>query len=232
MATATGPGARRVRAVVRRLEKAYGPRPWKRHGPPLDGLIAAILSQNTSDQNSHAAFKDLKRRFPTWERVRTAPASKIAAAIKTGGLAQQKAPRIKKILNQLHKKTGELSLDFLRDLSLDQAREYLLALSGVGPKTAACVLMFNLGRPALPVDTHVHRVAKRIGLIDPSTSADKAHHVLERACPDELIYPFHVLMIAHGRQVCHARSPPVFSLLLERYLLGPQADGLTSALLG
>ncbi len=198
---------RRIRAIVRRLEKVYGPRPWRKHGDPLDGLIGTILSQNTSDTNSHRAFADLKKRFADWDAVRTAPVRSIAAAIKHGGLAKQKAPRIKRVLQQIHQDRGRLSLDFLAHRSLDDARTYLAAFDGVGPKTVACVLMFNFNKPALPVDTHVHRVAKRLGLITPQTSADQAHQILETACPNDLVYPFHVLLIQHGRTTCKAQRP-------------------------
>jgi endonuclease-3 len=198
---------RRIRAIVRRLEKVHGPRPWRKHGDPIDGLVATILSQNTSDTNSHRAFTDLKKRFPNWNAVRTAPVRSIAAAIKHGGLAKQKAPRIKRVLQHIHDDRGQLSLDFLARRPLDQARAYLSAFDGVGPKTVACVLMFNFNKPALPVDTHVHRIAKRLALISPKTSADKAHELLEAACPDDFIYPFHVLLIQHGRTTCKAQRP-------------------------
>ena len=199
--------ARRMRAIVRRLEKAYGPRPWRKHGPPLDGLIRTILSQNTSDVNSGAAFDELQKRFATWEQVRRAPVRRIAAAIRSGGLARQKAPCIKSLLNRLYKEKGNLSLGFLADWPLDEAKRYLSGFDGVGPKTAACVLMFHFNRPALPVDTHVHRIARRLGLIGEKTSAGAAHDLLEKACPDALIYPFHVLLIQHARRTCRARNP-------------------------
>lgn len=198
---------RRIRAVVRRLEKVYGPRPWRKHGPAVDGLIQTILSQSTNDRNSGRAFRNLKKRFGTWEAVRQARVSAIVSAIRSGGLAQQKAVRIKKFLNTLHEQRGAFSLDFLRKLPLDEAKRRLSAYEGVGPKTAACVLMFHFNRPALPVDTHVHRVSKRLGLIGAKTTAARAHEVLEPACPDPLVYPFHVLMIEHGRRTCSAHRP-------------------------
>lgn len=193
--------------VLRRLEGVYGRRPWRRWGPPLEGLIATVLSQHTSDVNSAAAYRQLRRTFRTWRACLAAPAEAVEAAIRCGGLARQKTLSIQAILRTLQADRGALSLDFLTRWPLERAREYLRALPGVGPKTAACVLMFNLGRPALPVDTHIHRVAGRLGLISEGTSAEKAHLLLESACPPRRVYAFHVLLIQHGRKVCRARNP-------------------------
>jgi endonuclease-3 len=180
-----------VAEVARRLDAAYGPRLWRRHGSPLDELIETVLSQNTSDINTERAFRSLRERFSSWEAVRTAPVEEIADAIRSGGLANVKAPRIQAILESIVRERGSLELD------------------GVGPKTAACVLLFALGKPALPVDTHVHRVALRLGLIPPGTSAEAAHELLEALLGEDhdRVYAFHVEAIAHGRQVCTARRP-------------------------
>ncbi len=196
-----------IATLVERLAGVYGPRPWKRWGKPLDGLIGTVLSQHTSDANSDAAYRNLRRAFSTWRKVMLARPSEVEHAIRCGGLARQKTRSIQAILRAIQADRGELSLDFLARKPVENAREYLLALPGVGPKTAACVLMFNLGKPALPVDTHVHRLARRLGLIPEETSADQAHELLEAMCPPKLIYPFHVLLIQHGRQVCRARRP-------------------------
>ncbi len=196
-----------IAALVERLSGVYGPRPWKRWGKPLNGLIATVLSQHTSDVNSHAAYRNLKRALSTWRQVMLAPPGKVERAIRCGGLARQKTRSIQAVLRAIQADRGTLSLDFLARKPLEKAREYLLALPGVGPKTAACVLMFNLGKPALPVDTHVHRLARRLSLISEQTSANEAHARLEALCPPKLIYPFHVLLIQHGRQVCRARQP-------------------------
>lgn len=193
--------------IVRRLRKGYGPRPWRRWGRPLDGLIATVLSQHTSDVNSDAAYHSLRRTFRSWKAVMTAPPGVVQRAIRCGGLARQKTRFIQAILRTIQADRGRLSLEFLARLPMDKARDYLRSLPGVGPKTAACVLLFNLGKPALPVDTHVHRLARRLGLIPDGTSADKAHERLELLCPPRLVYPFHVLLIQHGREVCHARRP-------------------------
>ncbi len=197
----------RIRQIVRLLERVYGPRPWRCWGRPLDGLIGTVLSQHTSDTNSDAAYESLRRAFPTWRACMEARPERVERAIRRGGLARQKTRSIQAILRSIQADRGTLSLDFLARWPLRRAREYLLALPGVGPKTAACVLMFNLGRPALPVDTHVHRLARRLGLIPDNASAVEAHEILGAACPRRLVYPFHVLLIEHGREVCRARNP-------------------------
>jgi len=196
-----------IAQLCRRLRTAHGPvEPWEEM-PPLDELIATILAQNTSNANSDAAFARLKRRFPGWEAVRTAKTRSIAAAIRVAGLSRLKAPRIKAILEQLGRERGDLSLDFLRDLPDDEALEYLRRLKGVGPKTAACVLLFACDKPILPVNTQVHRVAKRLCLIGPRTNAEKAHELLAKLVPRKLVLDFHVLVIRHGRTVCLPRKP-------------------------
>ncbi|CAA9557981.1 MAG: Endonuclease III [uncultured Thermomicrobiales bacterium] len=200
---------RKIDAVAATLDAAYGPRRWHAHGDPLDELVATVLSQHTSDTNTARAFASLKAAFPDYEAVRAAPTAAVAAAIRTGGLAQVKAPRIQRILDAIAAEHGALSLALLRGMGLDAARAWLLGLPGVGPKTAACVLLFALGLPALPVDTHVHRVARRLGAIGPQVSAERAHAVLEADLGDDRdrVYAFHLNAIAHGRAVCTARRP-------------------------
>ncbi len=196
-----------IAQFCRRLRTFHGPvEPWDKL-PPLDELIATILSQNTSNANSDAAFAQLKRRFPTWERVRAAKTRSVAAAIRVAGLSRLKAPRIKAILVELQRQRGGLSLDFLRDVPDDEALAYLRRLKGVGPKTAACVLLFACDKPILPVNTQVHRVSKRLGLIGPRTSAERAHELLARTVPKELVLDFHVLLIRHGKTICLPRKP-------------------------
>jgi endonuclease-3 len=170
-------------------------------------LVLTILSQNTSDTNSGRAFMRLITRFPTWEELMHAPIGEIEAEISVGGLAKQKAPRIKAALQAIHDVRRDLDLDFLREMPLDDAKDWLRGLNGVGPKTAACVLMFALGRPAIPVDTHVHRVAQRLGLVPGDMTPERAHVLLEGMLEPELVYPFHLLLIKHGRRLCHARAP-------------------------
>ena len=198
---------RQVTTICRRLRKVHGPVEPPPQRPVLDALVRTILSQNTSDANSLAGFDELKRRFNDWDAVRRAPVARIARAIRTAGLANQKAPRIKAILKRIHAERGEMSLEFLQAMPANEAVDYLTALDGVGPKTAACVLLFACRKPVLPVDTHVHRVCHRLGLIGRRTGAEKAHEELARLVKAEQVLEFHVLLIRHGRAVCTARRP-------------------------
>ena len=194
-------------AVHGLLRDEYGHHEWEPHRDAVSELVRTILSQNTSDVNSNRAFARLRNRFSTWEQLLLADEEKIAQAIEPGGLARVKAPRIKRALEAIVEERGELSLDFLKNVDIKEANAWLVSLEGVGPKTAACVLLFALGRPALPVDTHVLRVSRRLGLIGPRDSAEKAHRLLRESLPDEAVYDFHVNMVTHGRQVCHAQQP-------------------------
>ncbi len=189
------------------MEREYGSLAWRPSGEPIDVLIATILSQNTSDVNSRRAFDSLISTFDSWEAVASAPVEYIAQAIKSGGLSRIKAVRIKQILKQVEGEGGNISLDFLTSMSIPEAKDYLMSLPGVGPKTASCVLLFGLGKPSLPVDTHVFRVARRLGLIDSRVSIEKAHNLLQEQIPPPKVYQFHLHMIGHGRRVCHARQP-------------------------
>lgn len=201
-------GGRRAKAgrVHSLLLVEYGNHAWRPHGDPLSVLIQTILSQQTSDVNSSRAFKELQAMFPGWEAVRDAPLKQIAAAIQGAGLSNVKAPRIQRILGELSRE-GRLDLAFLEGTPVAEAKAWLKSLNGVGPKTAACVLLFALGKPALPVDTHVFRVSSRLGLIDSRMSIEQAHDELEMLLPPETYYSFHLNMIAHGRRVCHAQRP-------------------------
>lgn len=196
----------RITSICDGLDKCYGVRKWERTKPILDELIYTILSQNTSAGNCDNAFRELTARFAAWEAVAAAPVEQIASAIRCGGLANRKAPRIKRILEEIDGGQGTLDLEWIAEKPDAEALDYLLGFDGVGRKTAACVLMFSLGRPVLPVDTHVHRVAMRIALIG-NVSADAAHDLLQEIVEPERIYSFHVNMVTHGRQVCHARGP-------------------------
>jgi endonuclease-3 len=217
---------RTVREIVGALERAHGQRRWHRHNSGVAGLVQTILSQNTSDVNSRRAFRLLRTRFPSWEQVLTAPTSEIERAIRVGGLSRVKSPRIKRVLQAVKSVRGRLSLRFLARMPLEEARAFLQDLDGVGPKTAACVLMFCYNRPALPVDTHVHRVARRLGLIPESCPAERAHVLLERACPPGLVYPFHVLMVEHGRRTCRALKPTCGDCALRRRCPSAGAAGV------
>jgi endonuclease-3 len=193
--------------VIELLEQEYGSCQWQPGRDPIDILLGTILSQNTSDTNSGRAFASLKSNFDSWEDVASAPAEYIARAIKSGGLSQIKAVRIKQVLGQIENEQGRISLDFLKSMNMAEAEDYLLSLPGVGHKTARCVLLFSLGKPSLPVDTHIFRVAKRLGLIDSKISIEKAHSLLQEQIPPPKVYQFHIHMIEHGRRICHARQP-------------------------
>jgi endonuclease III len=200
-------GRRTVRAIHRRLDKRFGPLSPPRAGDPLDELILTVLSQHTSDVNAARAFAALRARFPTWEEVARAPTSSVADAVRSGGLANIKAPRIRAILREISDRAGGYDLSFLRRMSDVEAMRYLASLNGVGPKTAAIVLAFSLGRNTLPVDTHVHRVARRLGLIPLDASAEKAFAILHEVVPPELRVHMHVGLIRLGREICKAPRP-------------------------
>jgi endonuclease III len=208
---------RRIRAVARRLVELQGKALPKPTLPIIDELVMTVLSQHTSDANTARAFTSLKARFPTWEGVLAAPAGEIADAIRSGGLADQKAPRIRQILAEVARREGGLDLSRLDSLDDQRVDDYLRSLPGVGPKTAACVLAFSMGRYAFPIDTHVHRVALRLGWIPPGTSAERAHGELAPRVPPEIRYGLHMALVRHGRTVCKARMPrcnscPLFDL--------------------
>jgi len=166
-----------------------------------------VLSQHTSDLNRDRAFEQLKATFPTWGEVVAAPVDEIADAIRRGGIADVKARRIQQIVREIDEREGSLDLERLNELSDEEVEEYLRALPGVGPKTAACVLVFSMGRNAFPIDTHVHRVARRLGWIDDRASAEAAHRSLTPRIPPEIRYSLHVALIQHGRQICKPRMP-------------------------
>jgi endonuclease-3 len=193
--------------VHRRLLRAYGEPTWRPHMDPVSELVSTILSQNTNDVNRDVAYDRLRARLPTWEQVRDADEGVVIEAIRPAGLANQKGPRIQGALRFITQERGELSLDFLADWPVEEAKSWLSSIKGVGPKTAAIVLLFSLGRPAFPVDTHVHRVTKRLGLIGPRVSREKAHDELECLVVPEDYYAFHLNVIRHGRQVCSSRKP-------------------------
>lgn len=193
--------------VVAFLGKEYGPVEWKPRNDPMSELVLTILSQHTSDTNSDRAFASLMRAFGTVQGVGEASVEQIAAAIRTAGLAKVKAPRIKGVLEKIHREVGSYDLSFLAEMPLEDAKAWLKGLPGIGPKTAAIVLCFSFGMPAMPVDTHIHRVSKRLGLIGPKVSADRAHDILEAKVSKEQVFPFHVYLITHGRRVCKALRP-------------------------
>lgn len=193
--------------VHQKLLDFYGEPTWRNPLPPLDELVSTILSQNTNDTNRDRAFSALRAHFSTWEAVRDAPEHEVVAAIRTAGLANQKGPRIQTVLREITAQRGELSLDFLADLPVQEASNWLMSFKGVGPKTAAIVLLFSLGKPAFPVDTHIYRVTGRLGLRPMNINADQAHAHLAQLFPPETYYPAHLNLIRLGREICQARRP-------------------------
>jgi len=198
---------KRAMDVDRILTRVYGRKELKLDDDPLDTLVETILSQNTTDKNSGRAFRKLKDAYPEWERMLGQDPKKIAKIIRSGGLAGIKATRIIDALDFINKKRGALDLDFLRDMEPDEAEAWLGQMTGVGPKTRSIVLLFALGMAAFPVDTHIHRVTKRLGLIGSKTTREHAQAELARLVPGEEFYNFHINIIEHGRAVCQARKP-------------------------
>lgn len=196
-----------IREVQRRLRTRQGEIGPRQPVPVLDQVMGTVLSQHTSDVNSGRAFARLKARFPAWEQAAHAPAGEIEDAIRCGGLARQKARRIKEILDAVGEREGRVDLTRLHDLDDQAAEDYLTSLPGVGPKTAACVLAFSMGRAVFPVDTHVHRVVTRLGWIPAGTTAEKAYRLLTPRVPTGIRYDLHLALIRHGRTVCLARRP-------------------------
>lgn len=197
----------KYQAIARTLANHYGTPVWEKRLSPVDELVDCILSQSTTDTNRDRAFAQLKARFPAWEEVRDAPVEDVIEAIRAAGLSRQKGPRIQDALRFIERERGAITLDFLNDMPLAEAKAWLTNIHGVGPKTAAIVLCFAFNRPAFPVDTHVHRVAGRLGLIAPRMSADRAHEELEALIAPETYYAAHLNLIEHGRQICQARRP-------------------------
>ena len=200
---------KRVKAddVMSHLGPLYGPADWEPRYNPAEELVYTILSQHTSDINSERAFLNLMRTFKTLDSIADAPVEDIEIAIRSGGLSRQKSKRIKEVLNIVRADVGSFDLSFLGEMPLDEAKSWLKNLPGVGPKTAAIILCFSLGMPAMPVDTHIYRVSQRLRLIGPKVSADKAHDILEPMVSEEDVFAFHVYLIQHGRQVCKAQRP-------------------------
>ena len=196
-----------TREICRLLRAEYGNPPKRKPDEPIDVLVRTILSQNTSDTNSRRAFDGLKDRFPDWKSALSAPTERIEQTIRIGGLANVKAKRIKEILSRINAEYGSLSLRPLRKMNVREALEALLKYNGVGLKTAGCVLLFGCEMNVFPVDTHILRTSKRVGLIPDGASLDRAHDLWARFLPEKLAYSLHLNLIAHGRRICRPRDP-------------------------
>lgn len=216
-------GVMKSTVLLNRLRKAYGRRPWKCWGRGVDVLVDTILSQNTSNKNSDAALRQLRRRFRSWNQVADAPVGEVERHIRVSGLSNQKAPRIQEILRQIKRDRGRMDLQFLADEDEQSAYDYLTNFKGVGPKTANCVLLFAFGQSVFPVDTHIHRIARRLKLIGAKTTAEQAHDLLKPMIPPKDRYEMHVLLIEHGRKTCKAINPKCPEcVLLDRCPFGQE----------
>jgi len=206
----------KYRKVAPLLEELYGRKEWKRHDG-MDELISCILSQSTTDANRDRGFDALKARYPNWEMVHRAPQDELIETIRPAGLSNSKAPYIQDSLETIFQERGEYNIDFLNDMPVPEAKEWLQQLNGVGPKTAAIVLCFAYNRPAFPVDTHIYRVGKRLGFLPEKISREAAHVDMEAIVPPEEYYAFHIQMIYHGRSLCNARNPKCIDCPLQAY---------------
>lgn len=197
----------KIQQIRHRLMAAFGKPEWRDPLPPVDELVSTILSQNTNDINRDVAFEKLRATFPDWESVMNAPTEAVIEAIRTAGLANQKGPRIQGALQEIATYTGgEIDLSFLQNLPAEDARQWLMNVKGVGPKTAAIVLLFSMGIPAFPVDTHIYRLTGRIGLRPINLNVEKTHTYLEERIPEDAFYDLHLNLIRLGREVCGARK--------------------------
>jgi endonuclease-3 len=208
---------RLVAIITEHLEAAYGLPVNERPDDPLDELIATILSQSTSDINSHRAFASLKRKYPDWEAARRARRASIAAAIRGGGLAEVKSIVIKNALDEIRRQRGALDLNFLKTAPLPEAIAFLSSLKGVGPKTVGCVLLFACRRPVFPMDTHILRITRRLELVPANLSDAQSHQVMAELIPDGKHYSLHINLIRHGREVCRPRDPRCERCVLFEY---------------
>jgi endonuclease-3 len=196
----------KIDLIIAILNENYGEKKWERWREPIGELIRTILSQNTTDKNSLRAYANLIEKYPSWDKLLSAKEEEIIEPIRSGGLANIKAKKIKNCLKEIKAREGKLTLEFLSNYDLEKAEEYLTSLDGVGPKTAACVLIFSFNFPIMPVDTHVHRLANRIGMVDTKTR-EKTQEAMKDIIPANEIYSFHLNLIEHGRRICKAKNP-------------------------
>ncbi len=202
--------------VYQRLLDYYGDPTWRDAKIPIDELVSTILSQNTTDASRDRAYAALRKRFPTWDEVRKANTTEVIEAVRPAGFAHLKGPRIQSVLNRIMAERGSLDLSFLKDMPVEEARAWLMKFNGVGPKTAAIVLLFSLDMPAFPVDTHVYRVTGRIGLRPEKMSVEQAHIHMEKLFPPETYAAAHLNIIRLGREICTARKPACPKCPLKR----------------
>lgn len=208
---------RRLRAVDKLLANRYGRKVWRRRKNAIEVLIRTILSQQTNDEACDAAYSNLLRRFKCYEEIMRAPLDEIEDAIRAAGLGKQKARYIRGCLERILHDFGELSLDELATMDTQSAMSYLTSLPGVGHKTAACVLLFAFGKPVFPVDTHIHRIARRMNLVKDDASAIETQAYLDSIIPNEIKHQLHLNLIEHGRRVCTPRKPSCDSCIIARY---------------
>jgi endonuclease-3 len=206
----------KLKRILKLLTEGYGPRPWKCWGKGVDVLVDTILSQNTSNKNSDAGYRKLRRRFRSWNQVADAPVEEVEKCIRISGLSRIKAPRIQQILRQIKKAQGKIDLQFLNERTDEEAFQYLRSFKGVGPKTAACTLLFAFSKAVFPVDTHIHRIARRLGIVGEKVSAEGAQETLTPLIAPEDRYAMHVLLIEHGRKRCVAINPKCDQCVLRR----------------
>lgn len=204
-------------AICKALMDQYGRRIHHNRLPPVDQIIITVLAQNTTDVTAERAFQQLKSDFADWSEVMNASPERIAQSISHCGLHNIKAKRIKAILTEIHSRTGGFDLSLLRDMDIDDAKRWLTSMHGIGPKTAAIVLLFSFGLPVIPVDTHVFRITKRLGLIPENTTRERAHILLGCIVQGECVYSFNYNLVQHGRKVCRAIAPHCTSCILSEY---------------
>lgn len=203
----------KVNTIIRKLNNHYGLKTWSRWREPVGELIRTILSQNTTDKNSLRTYANLVNHYKTWDELLDADDLEVTELIKSGGLANIKTKKIKQSLEEIKKREGKIDLEFLSEMDLEDAEEYLVSLNGVGPKTAACVLIFSFNFPIMPVDTHIHRLSNRLGLVS-TKNREKTQEEMNNIIPSEAKYSLHLNLIEHGRQICKAKNP----LCLECFL--------------
>lgn len=207
---------KKAEEVCKILVNKYGEEISERKLPPIDELVMTILSQHTNDVNMYRAFTSLKDTYSSWEEVLAAPQDEFAASIRSSGMYNLKAKRIQATLREIHERVGKLDLSLIETMEISEAKEWLTSLYGVGPKTAAIVLLFSFGLPVLPVDTHVWRVTKRLGIIDMKVSREKAHELLEQIMPPDCIPSLNKNLVRHGREICHAQNPKCNECFLKK----------------